>query len=256
MFCPKCGAQNEDGARFCRACGAPMVSGAATPQAPQATQPQVTAAVPSLDARTLRIIGIVCSILLVACAFAFPVVKTNGGAARRCADALESVEKSDYDARSESRAVGLNLSTGNDFGYLGNSLDTRRLNYGGQKTSYGDELGSVSRMVTVVIAVGVVLGIACLLLCVRAKGGRVRLAAFGLFVIYAIVGMVLAARINGQVSSAVTGTISAMASDGASTASLATYATTRWATSMPGAAIAIVLAVVGGGSALMAERSE
>ena len=46
MFCTKCGARNEDGARFCTSCGAPMAgvessAGAAGPQeAPATSQPQ------------------------------------------------------------------------------------------------------------------------------------------------------------------------------------------------------------------------
>ena len=35
MFCPKCGTQNRDGAKFCKSCGAtlPNAAGAATPAA-------------------------------------------------------------------------------------------------------------------------------------------------------------------------------------------------------------------------------
>ncbi len=31
MFCPKCGTKNVDGAKFCAACGAPLLSASAYP---------------------------------------------------------------------------------------------------------------------------------------------------------------------------------------------------------------------------------
>lgn len=36
MFCPRCGAQNPDGAKFCAGCGAPLASRPAQPQSPGA----------------------------------------------------------------------------------------------------------------------------------------------------------------------------------------------------------------------------
>ena len=38
MFCPKCGAQNPDGAKFCGSCGAAQSAGAPA-AAPSATPP-------------------------------------------------------------------------------------------------------------------------------------------------------------------------------------------------------------------------
>ena len=43
MFCSQCGKQNADGAKFCRACGAPMVSAQAPGQRPQPQKPTGTA---------------------------------------------------------------------------------------------------------------------------------------------------------------------------------------------------------------------
>lgn len=40
MFCPKCGAQNPDGARFCGSCGAPFAARAPQPAQPQSSAPQ------------------------------------------------------------------------------------------------------------------------------------------------------------------------------------------------------------------------
>lgn len=40
MFCPQCGAQNLDGAKFCASCGAPLASRLARPQASGAAGPQ------------------------------------------------------------------------------------------------------------------------------------------------------------------------------------------------------------------------
>ena len=41
MFCPKCGTKNEDDARFCAACGAPLEDNTVqTPAAEQMTAPQ------------------------------------------------------------------------------------------------------------------------------------------------------------------------------------------------------------------------
>ena len=39
MFCPSCGAPNDDGARFCRNCGATIQAGAADPAAPVGSGP-------------------------------------------------------------------------------------------------------------------------------------------------------------------------------------------------------------------------
>ena len=50
MFCPKCGAQNEDGAQFCASCGAPIqqppVNNAASNQAPGSVPGPVPGSVP------------------------------------------------------------------------------------------------------------------------------------------------------------------------------------------------------------------
>ena len=64
MFCPKCGTKNEDDARFCAACGAPLEDNTVqapaaeqmtAPQAPESTQeaaqqPQMTAQQPQVQA--------------------------------------------------------------------------------------------------------------------------------------------------------------------------------------------------------------
>ena len=65
MFCPKCGTKNEDDARFCAACGAPLEDNTVqapaaeqmtAPQAPESTQeaaqqPQMTAQQPQMTAQ-------------------------------------------------------------------------------------------------------------------------------------------------------------------------------------------------------------
>ena len=45
MFCPKCGTGNEESARFCEKCGAPLIDNSAAPQM-TAPQPQMTAPQP------------------------------------------------------------------------------------------------------------------------------------------------------------------------------------------------------------------
>ncbi len=49
MFCPSCGAQNSDTARFCASCGAELVA-AAAPAEPAAPQPAPAPAVPPAPA--------------------------------------------------------------------------------------------------------------------------------------------------------------------------------------------------------------
>lgn len=50
MFCPQCGAQNLDGAKFCASCGAPLASRLARPQASGAAGPQ-TPGMPQVPGR-------------------------------------------------------------------------------------------------------------------------------------------------------------------------------------------------------------
>lgn len=61
MFCGKCGAQNEDGATFCKECGAPLTADAPTPaQAPADQNGQnVTVAGNKLPVNRNQLIGIV-----------------------------------------------------------------------------------------------------------------------------------------------------------------------------------------------------
>jgi uncharacterized membrane protein YvbJ len=56
VYCPKCGAQNDDTATFCASCGAPLPQSAATPaqsslppsQAPVASRSAIVAAIANL----------------------------------------------------------------------------------------------------------------------------------------------------------------------------------------------------------------
>lgn len=61
MFCGKCGAQNEDGATFCKECGAPLTADAPTPaQTPAGQSDQnVTVAGKKLPVNRNQLVGII-----------------------------------------------------------------------------------------------------------------------------------------------------------------------------------------------------
>ena len=83
MFCPKCGTKNIDEARFCGACGTPLVANAGTPvpraanafaSAAQVARVQPSAAPGGKNARPLLIVGAAASFIVVVLIAIFVVV--------------------------------------------------------------------------------------------------------------------------------------------------------------------------------------
>ena len=83
MFCPKCGTKNIDEARFCGACGTPLVANAGTPvpraanafaSAAQVARVQPSAAPSGKNARPLLIVGAAASFIVVVLIAIFVVV--------------------------------------------------------------------------------------------------------------------------------------------------------------------------------------
>lgn len=73
MFCPKCGTKNIDEARFCGACGTPLVANAGMP-APQAAQVQPSVATGGKNALPLLIAGAAAGFIVVVLIAVFVVV--------------------------------------------------------------------------------------------------------------------------------------------------------------------------------------
>ncbi len=81
MFCGKCGAQNEDGASFCKECGAPLTADAPTPAQTPADQSgqNVTVGGTKLPVNRNQLIGIVAIAAVVIVAIIILIVNLVGG---------------------------------------------------------------------------------------------------------------------------------------------------------------------------------